>query len=74
MNQHEHQHKHHGHEHEQHHRPRKGLHKDWRTWLVVGLMLGAMVIYVLTMDESIRPGSNTQGPGMPAAPPPPAGI
>jgi hypothetical protein len=74
MNQHEHQHKHHGHEHDQHHRPRKGLHKDWRTWLVVGLMLGAMLIYIFTMDERFQPGSTTPGPGMPAAPPPPAGI
>ena len=67
MNQHEHHSKHHGHEHEHHHHKRKGFHKDWRAWLVVGLMLGAMVIYVLTMDESIRPGSTKQSEPMPAA-------
>jgi hypothetical protein len=31
------------------------LHKDWRVWLVVGLMLAAMIIYVLTLDESVLP-------------------
>lgn len=33
----------------------KKLHKDWRVWLVVGLMVAAMVIYVLTLDDSIVP-------------------
>jgi hypothetical protein len=31
------------------------LHKDWRAWLIVGLMLIAMITYVLTLDESILP-------------------
>ena len=31
------------------------LHKDWRVWLIVGLMLIAMIVYVLTLDESIWP-------------------
>ena len=31
------------------------LHKDWRAWLVVVLMLAAMVVYVMTMDESLQP-------------------
>jgi hypothetical protein len=31
------------------------LHKDWRVWLVVGLMLVGIVIYVLTLDESLVP-------------------
>jgi ABC-type nickel/cobalt efflux system permease component RcnA len=31
------------------------LHKDWRVWLVVGIMLAAMIMYVLTLDESIVP-------------------
>ena len=43
-----------------------GLHKDWRTWLVIGLMLAAIGTYVLTLDESIQPGSAAQG-GIPAA-------
>ncbi len=68
MTQHEHQHEHHGH---QHHK-RKGIHKDWRAWFVVVLMLAAMVIYVLTQDESIRPGSAAPGQPMPAAAGPPA--
>lgn len=32
------------------------LHRDWRIWLGVILMLAAMAIYVLTMDEAIVPG------------------
>jgi hypothetical protein len=39
---------------------RKALHKDWRTWAVVILMLIAMATYVLTMDESDVPGSQPQ--------------
>jgi hypothetical protein len=33
----------------------RNLHKDWRVWLIVGLMLIAMVTYVLTLDDSILP-------------------
>jgi hypothetical protein len=33
----------------------RALHKDWRTWAVVLLMVGAMVIYVLTLDDSVMP-------------------
>jgi ABC-type nickel/cobalt efflux system permease component RcnA len=28
------------------------LHKDWRLWVAVGLMLTAVLIYVLTLDEA----------------------
>jgi ABC-type nickel/cobalt efflux system permease component RcnA len=31
------------------------LHKDWRVWLIVGMMVAAMVIYVLSLDETILP-------------------
>jgi hypothetical protein len=31
----------------------KRLHKDWRVWLAVILMLAAMIIYVLTLDDSL---------------------
>jgi len=31
------------------------LHKDWRVWLAVGIMLAAMIMYVLSLDESIVP-------------------
>lgn len=65
---HGHRHGHHGHgEVEHNHRGSKGLHKDWRAWLVVGLMLAAMVVYVLSMDESLQPDA-PQGEQMPAAP------
>jgi hypothetical protein len=31
------------------------LHKDWRVWLGIGLMLGAMAMYVLTLNDSVVP-------------------
>ena len=31
------------------------LHKDWRVWLGVILMLGAMAMYVLSLDDSVVP-------------------
>jgi hypothetical protein len=34
----------------------KRLHKDWRVWVGVGLMLAAMATYVLTLDDSVLPG------------------
>jgi hypothetical protein len=64
------QHDHHGHERhaQQHHagRKTKSFHKDWRTWLVVGLMLAAMLAYVLSDDEALAPGPE-EGERMPAA-------
>ena len=62
---------HHPHGHGHHgkspaHPPPRGLHHDWRTWVVIGLMLAAMVIYILSIDESVRPGVRTQ-PQIPAA-------
>ncbi len=53
----------------EHSRPKidlSGLHKDWRTWLVIALMLAAIGTYVLTLDDSIQPGGAAQG-GLPAA-------
>jgi hypothetical protein len=54
MTQHHHEHTH-GHQHA--HQPKsQGLHKDWRTWAVILLMLAAMAAYVLSVDEEIVPG------------------
>ncbi len=53
----QHNHKHpgsHDHAHDDREVSRK-FHKDWRVWLVVGMMLAAMCIYVLTLDESVVP-------------------
>jgi hypothetical protein len=48
---------------------KKRLHKDWRTWLVVVLMLAAIGIYVLTLDDSIQPtGQSGDKSGTPTAP------
>jgi hypothetical protein len=73
MTKHDHQHgDSHGHDHKHehghgHHKPGWKPHRDWRVW-AVALMLLAMAVYVLTLDESIWPGGG--GPEVPAAPPP----
>ncbi len=66
---------HHGHEHHSDHQHphsegngRPGLHKDWRAWLAVLLMLGAMAIYVLSDNESLRFGGGPPAAPVPAAP------
>ena len=33
----------------------RNLHKDWRTWAAVVMMLIAMGAYVLTLDDSVQP-------------------
>jgi hypothetical protein len=43
-----------------------GLHKDWRAWLALGLMLAAIGMYVLTLDDSVQPGG-AAGNAAPAA-------
>ena len=59
--------KHHENHKQEHHPKKQGLHKDWRTWAVVILMLAAMVIYVLSLDESVEPGEGGEQPRVPAA-------
>lgn len=39
--------------HEREHARTSGFHKDWRTWVVVIVMLGAMGMYLLTLDDSV---------------------
>ncbi|MGE0535290.1 MAG: hypothetical protein AB7O68_09980 [Pirellulales bacterium] len=65
-------HDHAAHHHGDHHHassPRRGLHKDWRLWAAVVLMLVAMAAYVATMDESLGPDAPPGGqPADTAAP------
>lgn len=35
---------------------KKKIHHDWRFWTAIVLMLVAMGAYVLSFDESLRPG------------------
>ncbi|MFO0790163.1 MAG: hypothetical protein U0805_11980 [Pirellulales bacterium] len=56
-------HEHHGHN----ATPKRGLHRDWRLWAIVILMLAAIGIYVATNDEAIAPGVKP-APPVPAAP------
>jgi hypothetical protein len=61
------EHRHHEHDHGHARGPwLKRAHKDWRTWVVVALMLGAMAIYVLSDNESLQPGGEVQ-PSVPEA-------
>ncbi len=62
------QHKHNP-EHQQHPAPKSAWHKDWRTWVVVGLMLAAMAVYVFSVDESVDPGANEGGTEEPISAP-----
>jgi ABC-type nickel/cobalt efflux system permease component RcnA len=42
------------HTHMKHHEPYwRRLHKDWRLWVAIGLMLAAILIYVLTLDDAL---------------------
>jgi hypothetical protein len=45
----------------------RGLHKDWRTWAVVLLMLAAMGAYVLSLDEEDAPSNAGDPLRVPAA-------
>jgi ABC-type nickel/cobalt efflux system permease component RcnA len=67
MTKHDHDHHHHQHGHEHHHAPKAAWHKNWITWVVVGLMLAAMAVYVLSFDESLGPESNPEHIEEPAA-------
>jgi hypothetical protein len=37
------------------HSSRRKLHKDWRVWSAIFLMLAAIAMYVLTLDDSMVP-------------------
>ena len=51
---------HHGNNHQatghDHADEKKLIHHDWRFWAAIVLMVLAMVAYVLSFDESFRPG------------------
>jgi len=34
-------------------KPRRKLHKDWRMWVALALMLAAITVYVLSLDDSL---------------------
>jgi hypothetical protein len=55
------------HKHEHGHQGKRGLHRDWRAWVIVGLMLAAMFAYVMSDDEALQFGSRTAGQPVPAA-------
>lgn len=44
----------------EHVKKKQELHKDWRTWTAVILMLVAMLAYILSEDESLAPGGGQQ--------------
>ena len=57
------------HDHGHHHgRPRRKLRHNWRLWLVVGLMLAAMLMYVLSDNEQLGTGTRCTRERSPARP------
>jgi hypothetical protein len=38
----------------------RSAHKDWRLWVAVGLMLVAMLTYIMSGDLAWRPGNQPQ--------------
>lgn len=55
------------HSHKLDRRQRRGVHKDWRVWVVIGLMLAAMFAYVVSDDESLQFGAGAPQQPVPAA-------
>ena len=54
--------------HHEHCRTRKRrLHRDWRVWAIIGLMLAAMLAYVMSDDESLRFNGRPAQQPVPAA-------
>ena len=47
----------------------RGLHRNWRAWLVIALMLAAIGTYVFTLDEAVQPGSAVPNAGQTMAVP-----
>ncbi len=39
---------------------KRAVHKDWRVWVVVGLMLAGMAVYVFSLDESFWPSGDSK--------------
>jgi len=56
----------HGHPHHDHQEPKgpwwKHIHRDWRFWTGLIMMILALVAYVLSVDESLRPGGGVKAP------------
>jgi hypothetical protein len=50
----------------------RGVHKDWRTWVVIGVMLAAISTYVFSLDDSMQvvgpPPHAVSAPTAPASP------
>jgi hypothetical protein len=65
---HDHSHSQHEHGHHGNQPPRnRPIHHKWWFWAAVILMLGAMVVYVASLDEAVGPGG--KGQPVPAAAP-----
>jgi len=48
--------------HHDHHPYWKRVHRDWRVWAAVFVMLAAMIIYVMSNDLAWRPRSQPKQP------------
>jgi|GEM_PF-2362035 len=58
------------HDHSEHgqHPKTRPLHRDWRCWVTAVLMLIAISMYVLSLDEAVVPGPWLAGPAENSAP------
>jgi nicotinamide riboside transporter PnuC len=56
------------HHHPKHHSKKRHLHKDWRTWVVVLVMVGLIFAYLASSDETKSPVKD--GPAQIMAPAP----
>lgn len=69
MSRHQH-HPHHPHNENSSVHPRKSFHRDWRFIVAVILMLIAIIVYVMTLDDSVVPVPTPENPpgAQPASP------
>ena len=54
---------HHPHSHEHHKQEDpywKRAHHDWKFWVAISLMLTSMLVYVVTLNESVQPDTQTR--------------
>lgn len=42
----------------------KNAHRDWRFWVGVLMVVGAMAVYVMTENLAFRPGAQPSAPGL----------
>lgn len=57
----------HTHEGMGHPHAKKPIHHDWKYWTAAVLVLAAILVYILSLDEAIKPGADKLQQKVPAA-------